>query len=56
MKISVADARALAAALTSGADAADKAGQPYFDLADSLEADYQAAKADLEAAIANAPG
>ena len=50
-KISVADAREFAALLTSGADAAEAAGQTDFDLDAAAEAQYQSARAELQSAI-----
>jgi len=49
--ISVKDAREFAALLTSGADAAEAAGQSEFDLTAAAEAQYKTARADLQAAI-----
>lgn len=54
-KISVADARSFAALLTSGADAAQAAGQTEFDLTDAVEAKYQSALAEAQAAVNAAP-
>lgn len=52
MRISVTDARALAAALTSAADAAAQAGQTDFNLLDTLETVDDSVRAQLAAAIA----
>lgn len=54
-KISVADARSFAALLTSGADAAEAAGQTEFDLTGAAEAQYQSALEEAETAIAATP-
>lgn len=51
MKITVANARAFAAALTSGADAAEQAGASDFSLIDAAQAMDNAARAELQAAI-----
>lgn len=50
-KISNADARSFAALLTAGADAAEAAGQTEFDLTDAAEAQYQSARAEVQAAL-----
>lgn len=50
-KISVADARSFAALLTSGADAAEAAGQTEFDLTNAAEAQYESARAEVQAVI-----
>lgn len=54
MRITVANARALAASLTNAAAHAQAASQPDFDLLDALGAMDDAARAQLAAAIANA--
>jgi hypothetical protein len=54
-KISVADARSFAALLTSGADAAEAAGQTEFDLTGAAEAQFQSALSEAQAAINAAP-
>jgi hypothetical protein len=54
MKITVAYARSFAAALTAGADEADKSGSPDFDLMGSVQALDDAARAELQAAIDSA--
>lgn len=51
MRITVANARALAASLVSGADAAEKSGSADFELISSLQALDDEARADLQAAI-----
>lgn len=54
MRLSVADARAFAKALNDGADAAEQAGEADVELTQSLQALDDAARADLQAAIAQA--
>lgn len=49
-------ARALAAALTAAADAADAAGQAEIGLIEALQAADDVARAELEAAITRAGG
>lgn len=51
MKMTVADARAFAAALTAGADQAEKSGAADFELIPTLQALDDAARADLQSAI-----
>lgn len=54
MKISVMNARAIAAALTKGADDAMAKGEHEFDLLSTVQSIDDAARADLEQAIAEA--
>lgn len=56
MRITAANARIVAAALTAAADQADASGATDFDLLDSLAAADDAARAELAAAIAQAEG
>ena len=56
MKIAVTDAREIAQALTSAADAAEAAGQQEFDLLDTLQGVDNAARDVLAAAIAAKEG
>jgi hypothetical protein len=51
MRITVADARTLAAALTAGADEAEQAGQSDFEAINALQALDDQARAQLQAAI-----
>ena len=51
MKIAVDDARALAATLTAGADQAEQAGQPDFDLTSTLAEQATEALAGAKQAI-----
>lgn len=54
MKILVADARAFAAALITGADEAEKNGETQFDPLKAAQSLDDAARADFERAIAEA--
>jgi hypothetical protein len=56
MRITIANARALAASLTSAANAAESVGATDFDLLDTLAAVDDDARAQLAAAIAQANG
>lgn len=56
MKITNADARALAGALNAGADKAEAAGQTDFDLISSVQEAASESLAELAAAIKNAGG
>ena len=50
-KISVADARAFAAVLTAGADAAEAKGESEFDLTEAADSAQNQGLADLSAAL-----